>query len=546
MSSQISDSTASFETSAWINSGMETPFIFLDYRSDTMLVKGVRNAFVGHRMTLPDDMESRGFFAQWSLDDEKLQARVDKLGYFPLFVYSKGDQLGISPSILRLLEQGADPTPDTVALAVFHRLGFFVNCDTPFKYIRVLPPGGELAWKDKHLTITDKPISIKGQSLNRKQAVEAMIEIPRMAIRKFVNSWQGPIALPLSGGRDSRHILLEMVRQRRKPDTCVTFHHGGRVLNGEVQAARAVAARAGVHHTILGHPRMRLRDSLRGILMTQFCSDEHAQMIPMHDFLSGRDAELGMAALDGLGGDILSNPEHSMEEFMAFSQKGDYEGISRRLCTGHASIISRPGYSGGAGTVLSPDLEDSAIARISDALRAYDNTPDPYVAFCFWQRSRRELSLVSTAVMGGAAMVFCPYLDPEMVDVYLSLPWSITQDSSLHNDAIRQAFPEYADIPFSEGFTARKMSPLRLHRLSSLLDSLIISSKIQPHHPVQAFAKFLRSTPLKRSPSDVYRLHSEFVSSMDDQRARYLIELGTQLKASAMRKEIISEVFTVD
>lgn len=535
-----------FEAQTWINAGKETPFVFLNGSSGATQAKGTPNAFVGHRMTVPGDPRSHGMFAQWSWDGETLQAQVDPLGYFTLFVYAKDGQLGVSPSILRLLEHGADPAPDPVALAVFHRLGFFVDGDTPFAHIQALPPGGRLTWKHGKLDIQGKPVSPGLRNLSRDQAVEAIIEIPRAAIRRFVEGWQGPIGLPLSGGRDSRHILLEMVRQRRKPDTCVTFHHGGRAHNAEVQAARAVAARAGVHHTVLGHPRMRLRDSLRGILMTQLCSDEHAQMMPMHDFLSDMGASHGMAAIDGIGGDILTNPDDSAAEFMALSRMGDYESIARRLAAGHARVISRPWHQGGAGALLSADLEEAAIARIADAIRAHDHAPDPYQAFWFWNRTRREISFVSTGVMGGAAMVFCPYLDLDMVDLGLSLPWSVTQDQMLHDDAIGRAFPDCADIPFAEGFRSRKTGSLRLRRLASLLDSLIVSARVDPPLAMQTLAGFLRSMPLERGPCDIYRLHSAMVSSMNARQAGRLLDLGAQLRETSMKKAVVSEIFTPD
>lgn len=249
-------------------------------------------------------------------------------------------QIGISPSNFQLLAQGADPELDQDALAVFHRIGFFLEQDTPFAWIRTLPPGARLCWEDGALHVDGAQPALPTAELTRDQAVEAFIEIPRASIRRFLGQWGHPIALPLSGGRDSRHVLLEMLHQGRPPDTCLTFHHGGRALNHEMQAARALTARAGIHHTLLGKPRSRLRDAARVLLMTQLCADEHAQMMPMHDFLSGQK----MASIDGIGGDILTTPDDMAAEFMQRAELGDYSGIARRLAAGHARVISRPGH----------------------------------------------------------------------------------------------------------------------------------------------------------------------------------------------------------
>ena len=517
----------------WIDAGADAPFVLLDVAAGAPVLKGQAQGFVGHRMQVPGDSRPRGLWGEWGFDGQTLTARVEPLGYFSLFVYTKGTQVAVSPSILQLLAQGADATVDEVALAVFHRVGFFVGDDTPFRHIKVLPPGGRLVWRDGvHRIEGAEPIP-RVQPISREQAVEAFIEVPRAAIRRFLRSWDGPITLPLSGGRDSRHILLEMVQQGRKPDTCVTFHHGGRTLNAEVQAARAVAERVGVRHAILGRPRKRLRDSVRGLLMTQLCADEHAQMMPMHDYLTGSPS----AAIDGIGGDILTNPDDWAAGFMERARRGDYAGIARGMAEGHGGVISRPGHRGGAGALFSPDLEQAAIDRIAAAVRRYDAAPDPYQAFWFYHRTRREISFVSTAVMGGAAMVFCPYLDPDFVDLGLSLPWSITCDQRLHDDAIFRAYPAAADIPFAAGFTSQPLSRLRVSRIGNAVDTLRIAALAGQGGMIAGVRAALPATPLWRGPADIYRLHRAFVGGMGSTEARRLQKLEARLSRAAPKGE---------
>jgi len=530
---------ALFEAHPWIDSGVDAPFVLLDYAQGAVRVEGTPSAFAGHRMRVPGDARPRGLWGEWDFDGETLQARVDALGYFSLFVYQKGGTVAVSPSMLQLLAARADPEPDPVALAVFHRVGFFVEGDTPFRHIKALPPDGRLTWRAGKGEVRGGPPAPRTLEVSREQAVEGFIELPRAAIRRFLQGWDGPIALPLSGGRDSRHILLEMAHQGRKPETCVTFHHGGRVLNAEVQAARAVAGRVGVRHTILGYPRFRLRDSLRGLLMTQLCADEHAQMMPMHDFLRGS----AFAAVDGIGGDILTNPDDDAAGFMERARRGDYEGIARGLAAGHGGVITRPGHQGGAGAWLSPDLEGAAIERIAQAVRAFDAAPDPYQAFWFWHRTRREISFVSTAVMGGAAMVFCPYLDPDFVDFGLSLPWSVTCDQKLHDDAIFRAYPGFADIPFAAGFRNQPLPRLRAHRLSNALDSLRVAAMAGQAGPWAGIKAALKATPLRRGPSDILRLHRDMVEGMDAAEARRLMALEAKLRFAATEgRGLVSDV----
>lgn len=523
----------------WIDDGARAPFVFLDPGAGSARVRGQAQAFVGHRQSIPGDARPRGLWGQWDWDGQTLSAQVDALGYFSLFVYTKGRQVAVSPSILQLLAQGADARADPVALAVFHRVGFFVGNDTPFKYIKVLPADGRLTWRDGTARVEGGEPMPQARSISRENALEAFIEIPRAAVRRFLSAWDGPIALPLTGGRDSRHILLEMNAQKRLPDICLTFHHGGHALNSEVLAARAVARRVGVRHALLGKPRLRLRDALRGLLMTQLCADEHAQMMPLHDYLHASTA----AAIDGIGGDILTNPDDWAAGFMERARRDDYEGIARGMVEGHGGVISRHGHAGGAGAVFSPDLDAAAIERIAQAVRAYDSAPDPYQAFWFHHRTRREIAFVSTSIMGGASQVFCPYLDPDFVDLGLSLPWSVTCDQKLHDDAIFRAFPAFADIPFAAGFVSQPLAWLRPGRLANALDTLRVAALAGPGRAVDGLRAALTTTPLRRGPSDIYRLHRDFVLGMDETEAKRLIRLSETLsKAAPTGAGVVSDV----
>ncbi len=529
-----------FSAGPWVSDGTSAPFVFIDSRHGELRLQGQARGFVGHRMWVPDDHRPRGLFAQWSWDGRRLTAEVDPLGYFSLFVYARNRQIGLSPSILQLLAQGVDPEPDLAALAVYHRIGFFLEQDTPFTWIRTLPPGARLFWEDGTLRIEGVPPVLRTADLNREQAIEAFIEIPRASIGRFLRLWKHPITLPLSGGRDSRHVLLEMLHQGRPPDTCLTFHHGGHALTNEVQAARALTARAGLHHTLLGKPRSRLRDTARALLMTQLCADEHAQMMPMHDFLSGQ----AVASIDGIGGDILTTPDDMAAEFMQRSERGDYSGIARRLAAGHARVISHPGHQGGAGEIHSPAMEEAAIARITKALEHHAGAPDPYQSFWFWNRTRREISFVSASIMGGAETVFCPYLDPDMVELGLSLPWSVTRDQNLHDHAIQRAYPAYADIPFAEGFRSQTPGRLRPGRLRNIVDGFGVAALLAPDAPLTAIFAQLRNNRLRRQHADVYRLHSHLVHNMDADQAKRLMLISEQLSAAAPKgQDVVSDVF---
>ncbi|HMS96304.1 MAG TPA: hypothetical protein PKA03_14005, partial [Tabrizicola sp.] len=169
----------------------------------------------------------------------------------------------------------------------------------------------------------------------------------------------------------------------------------------------------------------------------------------------------------------------------------------------------------------------------------------PYQAFWFWNRTRREINFVSTGILGGAAMVACPFLDPDFVRLGLSLPWSVTSDQKLHDDAITRAYPAFSDIPYAEGFRSIPSPRIRLDRLRNGLDSLRVAAMARPGvAAVNAMLMTLSKGPLWRARADIYRVHKDFVDRMDANEARRLIALRDFLDQTATKgKGLVSDVF---
>jgi hypothetical protein len=465
----------------------------------------------------------RGVHASWSWDGETLTAEVDPLGYFSLFYFADGVSAGVSPSLLQLIAAGADTTLDHRALAVFFRLGLFVNEDTPFARIRVLPPGGRLTWRRGRVEVTGGAPVPEERSIGRAEAVDGLIELTRRSMRRVLASWPGDFLLPLSGGRDSRHILLEMHHLGRLPRACLTFHHNGAWLDAEAQAARAICARIGAEHVVLDRPRSRPWDALRTLVLTSFCADEHMQMMPLHDYFAGRPG----AALDGIAGDILTNPDDWAEEFMGLARRGDFPGIARRMMEGHARVISRPDWSGGAGAIYSPGRDEEAVEYVGATIAKFAAAPDPYQAFWFWNRTRREIGFVPTAVFASAEAVFCPYLDPEFVSFCLSLPYAVTRDQQLHNEAMARAYPGCRDVPFQEGFVSPPARPRPFMRARNAVDGVRALLAAEPDRQARALAELVRRPcDLHRAPGELYRLYAACLESIDAAKAKRLLALA--------------------
>ncbi|MFD0858016.1 asparagine synthetase B family protein [Roseovarius aquimarinus] len=511
--------------------GADPPLIWLDWGQGAPVMSGCASWRSG-----PDLPARIGrLYAAWKWDGTRLRAEVDRHGFHSLFVYRKGDTIAISPSLLALVAAGADPAPDTRALAVFHRIGVFINDDTPLRHVRTLPPNGRLEWREGRLEITGGTPIPKVQSITREGALEGMTAHFREAMRRILDMWDEPLTLPLSGGRDSRHILLEMLHQGRRPRSCITFHHNGAAMNGEALAARALAERAGIAHDVAGHARPRLADALRCAVMTSLCADEHAQMMPLHDYMLAR----GGAAFDGIAGDILTNPDNDAEAFFRLAEKGDFTGIARGLCEGHGRVISEPGWGRGAGPILSPGMDEEVHDYLGETIAAYADAPDPYQVFWMYHRTRREINFVPQAILAPATPVFCPYLDPDFAEFCLSLPYAVTCDQMLHDDVIARAYPDFADIPYAAGFRApAPQGGGAMHKLRGALDVMRITAAMGPRAKAERRAFLRPPGQLKRGPDMALRLHALCLDGLDAARARRLLDLAGTLEAARPRRLI--------
>jgi hypothetical protein len=81
-------------------------------------------------------------------------------------------------------------------------------------------------------------------------------------------------------------------------------------------------------------------------------------------------------------------------------------------------------------------------------------------------------------------------------------------------------------------------------RVTNVMDGLRIASMVGPAGPLESIRKVLASSPLNRGPSDIYRLHKEFVETMDAAQAKRLIELWDRLgQAAPCGKDLVTDVF---
>lgn len=416
----------------------QAPFFAVRATPDGPVARGQAACFLGHQLPSPGRERPDGIFAEWAWDGARLLARTDRYGFQPLFYYVREGEVGLSPSVPKLLLEGAPTELDDDAFAVFLRLGFFLGEDTPFRAVRALPPGATLEWRHGALRVAGELFLSRPAEIGRTAAIEGYVELFRRAVHRRLPP-DNEFAVPLSGGRDSRHILLELCAAGRPPKLCATVRHHPPRIDQDAEVAAQVAAAVGVPHVILEQRASRFEAELRKNLRTGFGSDEGTHFLPLRDDLAGRVT----AIWDGMGSDVLSAGLFLDAERLALFRSGRLAALADRLLNTEARVEGL--------LVFEPARRFSrerALARLEQELRRHVEAPNPVGSFFFWNRTRREIALMPAFMFAPEIVKLCPYLDHDLYDFLAALPAELLLDHSLHTEAIRAAYPAYADLPY--------------------------------------------------------------------------------------------------
>lgn len=435
--------------------------------SQEFTVEGEPSRSFGHRIPRSHAEAPDGVYAGWEWDGRTLTVCNDRYGCSPLYYAADRSTICVSPSITALLQHGVPAAPDHSALSVFVRLGYFLAEDTPFAAVRALPPGARFRWPQETVaagTILCPP----ALHLSRAEAISGFIELFRAAIAR--RAPLDPFVVPLSGGRDSRHILFELLRQGHRPEACVTFRYfpprnyeftySRPRPDEDLRVASLVAAEVGLRHDVLDQPRSRVKAELRKNRLTGFATDEFADTLPLADYLAERD----VLVYDGIGGDVWSSGLCFDAARLALLEQGHLREIAEWLLASREAGLQR--------TLRASFLQqlplDLAIDRVEGELKRHLAAADPPESFLFWNRVRREIALSPYDLLAGRR-VYSPFLDHDLFDFLAALPMSLMLPEGIHTDAINEAYPQYAALPFEDWSAPELKARGHLRRLAAEL-----------------------------------------------------------------------------
>lgn len=330
---------------------------------------------------------------------------------------------------LRSLVRETDSILDFDALNVFLRIGTFVGTDTAFRHIKADPPDYDWA------------TGIRPTELSRPAVIDAYIDLFRSAVARC--GGQDDICLPLSGGQDSRHILLELASQGRKPHHCLTVDIPWAPREAEI--AGELCQTLDIPHRIFVPKGDINRAETNKNALTDYSSLQHGWM-----------AEAVLAGLvknrvifDGIAGDVLSRGHFLNEARLEMLAYNRIDELVEDIIGPQQTLFGIDDHT------LFPRWR--AVEKVNEEFRKHLGAPDPIASFYFWNRTRRDVGCSAFRLLRHSAKtVHMPYLDSELCRFLASLSPRLTAGQTLHAETIAAAYPQFAHIPYAKSGVGKK------------------------------------------------------------------------------------------
>jgi asparagine synthase (glutamine-hydrolysing) len=404
---------------------------------------------VGHRVPRPDlgSGIDDGAWAFWRWNGAELTVRTCPHGLIQVYYAVLRDGIAVSLSLGALLDAGADDALDWAGLSVAIRVGHFVGERTPFRHIRVVPPDTELRWSGGDPSVSasrSRDTAPKMQEFTLDEAAQVYLDLVSTAVRRRPPS--GPFAVPLSGGRDSRHILLELNAQGHRPSSVVTSQHYLDFSDDDIEIARRLISRLGFDHDVVTIPPYSFGLQARLCELADYCVFSHVWAFTLADRLSRFEI-----IYDGLNGGTLFGRPGIAAKYRELARADRYEEVVESFLGSGEGWIERS---------LSDSVKETlsfavAVNTVRAELDRYRSWPNPWQAFRYWTLVRRETAYYTFKVLRNP-IVYCPLDDIDVVNFALSLPRDITIDGRLQAIALQKRFPAFADIPLAGGLQRRE------------------------------------------------------------------------------------------
>ncbi|MEM1176942.1 MAG: asparagine synthase-related protein [Acidobacteriota bacterium] len=353
-----------------------------------------------------------------------------------LHAYSLGDDDRAVGSSFFAVSATSQRRLDWLALTTFFACGFFLAGGTFWDDVRCFEPArryrlgsarsGERHWRWRHGPET------------RRGPTETVEEFADVFARVVTDASAGGVALPLSGGLDSRALCAAAPAS----DLRWSFGYGYRPDSVEIRIARRLAEVRGLAFgSFVIEPYLADRVETALELLEGFQDVTQTRQLAIASTLAQRAGRVlgghwGDVWLDDMGLDPRADESQVLAHTLRKLRKRGRRWLLEHLCA----------------PALGADPEAQLEARVGEELRPYGEIGDADFRLKAFKTDHwsSRWTLGSVRAYQAAAWPVLPFYDPRLTDFFATVPTAQLVDRRLELDYLLRFAPELARVPWQE------------------------------------------------------------------------------------------------
>lgn len=390
-------------------------------------------SYIQHGPGMLPTLNGQFAFAIWDTREHSLFVARDRFGEKPLFwARSPAGDLLIASEVKAILASGLlSPRIDPVSVDAYLGL-FYVPPDrTIYENIHAVPPAHSLTWQDArrdHVACRYWQPRLSCHAMDESEAVSHIRELLGRAVDRQRLA-DVPVGAFLSGGLDSSTLVALMSQNAARPVKTYAVGFGG--LIDELPFARDVAEmyRAEHHEFQMDIEVGEMLHAMDGVFDEPFADSSN---IPTFLVASHARREVKVV-LSGDGGDEIFGGYWWYADLLNNPEAGDVWDQHLRSATGlladRAALWGERGQPP-AGTIVRGAYKPTPQTRGMDCATDFDLR-------CYLAGD--ILPKVDRAAMAHGLETRAPFLDAELADFVLGLPWQLRFGGGVLKNLLRAA-----------------------------------------------------------------------------------------------------------
>jgi len=380
---------------------------------------------------------ANGMFSVLIQKEDELLVAVDRLRCFPLFYRWKKDCLRISDEVDALFDDQEPKCWNNEARAMFSTCGYTVAEDTLIDGVYQSQAGEVLSFKDNHterkcyFSFDASPSDIGFEEA--KQQLKSLID---KVGKRMVACLKGrPVAVPLSGGLDSRLLVYLLHKNGYQNVTCFTY--GKRKGNDELGRSEKVARHFAYPWKFVDYESVDVSGLLEDEEFLSYC--HYASQYSSKFYFSEYFAAKYLMEQSGFDKNTVFIPGHSGDMLAGShlrSYMNDYSNLNQvcnDLIYNHFNLKE---------TV--PEERRIIRRKLKGQLSVLHSQQPSYSwLYEFWDLRERQAKYIVNSCklwefMGCAYLL--PLWDAELTDFFASLPFEYRLCKKLYEDVLWELF----------------------------------------------------------------------------------------------------------